>query len=189
MYARYKISEAQKGHIRYTFVEPVSLFGRNSGFIPWLLKPQIPPGQGEDFRWHVDLPKALAATQEYVGSALVINLKPKQSKTNVSLYELLDVWGYASHGWCPILIRLRDLVVDEDPELVRTTTFERNPDDCVSIYEFLYIAGSVRDGCIEGKWVPPPVSPTNAALLWPDAMRYFLSCIANCTPHLFDDGH
>lgn len=51
-----------------------------------------------------------------------------------------------------------------------------------AIYEFLYLDGSVTGGKLSGQWVPPPASPTNAALLWPDTLNYFFQCIRTRTP-------
>ena len=78
--------------------------------------------------WHLELGKALPTTDDYRGSTLVIDLKPKQHKTSVSLYEVLDVWGYSCNGWTPILLHLAGLFVDEDPARVkwmgRSTAFD-----------------------------------------------------------------
>ena len=45
------------------------------------------------------------------------------------------------------------------------------------IYEFMYLAGSVANGELDGPWTAPPVSATNAALLFPKALEFFLQCI------------
>ena len=61
MYARYK-KQRVNGKDRFQFVETVSLFGCNNGFIPWLLTEQIRPRQGEPYKWHLSIESALAIT-------------------------------------------------------------------------------------------------------------------------------
>ena len=56
-----------------------------------------------------------------------------------------------------------------------------------SIYEFLYIDGHITEKGLVGKWTPPPSSPTNAALLWPHSIKYFLKCIKNNDPEYFSN--
>ena len=183
MYARYVRTPVGAGATRYQFQEEVSLFGCNSGFIPWLLGLKIPSGQGEPFRWHVDVVHELGSNSEYPNNTLVIDLKPKQNKTNLSLYEVMDVWGYSDSGWSPILLRLTGLFVDQDPSSIDRNDFVRKDLEVDGpIFEFLYLDGSVDNGKIVGSWVPPPASPTNAALLWPDTLNYFIQCIRARTP-------
>jgi len=112
-----------------------------------------------------------------------LHIKPKQNKTNLSLYEVMDVWGYSEGGWSPILLRLNGLFVDEDPSVVDRNSFVRKDDEIDGpIYEFLYLDGSVAEGKLTGSWAPPPASPTSAALLWPDTLNYFFYCIRSTTP-------
>jgi len=93
--------------------------------------------------------------------------------------------GLSDSGWTPILLRLNGLFIDEDPSLVNRNDFIRKDCDIVGpIYEFLYLAGSVTDGKLTGKWGAPPPSPTNAALLWPDSLKYFFQCIRTRTPEV-----
>jgi len=183
MYARYTRTRVGADATRYQFQEQVSLFGCNSGFIPWLLSLKIPVGQGEPYAWHVDAINELGANPEYPDSTLLIDLKPKQNKTNLSLYEVMDVWGHSSYSWSPILLRISGLFVDEDPVLINRNDFIRKDDELEGpIYEFLYLSGSVENGTLVGSWAAPPASPTNAALLWPDTLNYFIQCIRICTP-------
>lgn len=183
MYARYKKSRVDNNVTRYEFQEEVSLFGCNSGFIPWLLGLKLPQDQGEPYKWHVDVVAELGRHPDYPLNTLLINLKPKQNKTNLSLYEVMDVWGYSADGWSPILLRLNGLFVDENPSAVNRKDFVRKDNDIDGpIYEFLYLDGSIKDGKLSGLWVPPPASPTNAALLWPKTINYFFQCIRSRTP-------
>ena len=181
MYARYEKTQTE-GRSSYRFAERCSLFGCNEGYIPWLLAKSTPTVQGEPYKWHIPIQSALDSTK-YRDSTLVIDLKPKQQKTNLSLYELLDVWGYSDSGWSPILLHLRGLFVDADPATIDRNNFSVVDGDREQpIYEVLYLDGSVSKGKLIARWNAPPASPTNAALLWPDTLRYFIDCIRNRTP-------
>jgi len=167
----------------YELREDIHLFGCNIGLIPLLLRLKLPPAQGEPCTWHLDLLSDLAVHPKYASSALVIDLKPKQSKTTLHLYELLDIWGSSHGGWTAILLHLNALFVDEDPSFVNINSFIRKDTEIMGpIYEFLYINGSVQEGRLSGKWTPPQSSPTNAPLLWPDDLKYFFTCIRDTTP-------
>ncbi|MDI6754397.1 MAG: hypothetical protein QME78_08385 [Thermodesulfobacteriota bacterium] len=97
MYARYQKSRVGNSSIRFRFVEQVSLFGCNEGFIPWLLQLQMSSDRNEPHLWHLDIEKALAKTNEYAGSTLVINLKPKQHK---KIFLFMNSWMF---GAIPIM--------------------------------------------------------------------------------------
>lgn len=190
MYARY-LKTKIKGGTAYRFAEQCRLFGCNEGFIPWLLGRHLPAQQDEPYPWHLSVSDSLNGATEYgidyTGSTLVIDLKPKQSKTNLSLYEVLDVWGYSSSGWTPILLHLSGLFVDADPRTIDRNNFEVADVDRVEpIYEFMYLDGSVRGGKLVGRWNAPPASPTNAALLWPEALAYFFRSIQERTPAILE---
>jgi hypothetical protein len=183
LYRRTKIENSSTRYERDKKEKHVSLFGCNEGFLPWLLSFKIPPNKNEPYCWHVDVLSELDAQSDYRSGSLVIDLKPKQNKTNVSLYEVMDVWGWSEHDWTPILLRLNGLFVDEAPEAINREDFVRADADIDGpIYEFLYLKGSIKGGKIDGLWVPPPASPTNAALLWPKPLNYFFRCISERTP-------
>jgi hypothetical protein len=178
MYARYTRKRVGVAATEYELQEQVSLFGSNNGFIPRLLDFNLPKGQGEPYKWHVDVVAELDRQDDYRSNTLLIDLKPKQNKTNLSLYEVRHVWGYSEDGWSPILLCLDGLFVDEDPNLVNRNKFVREDRQIDGpIYEFLYLDGSVKDGNRVGRWSPPPMSPTNAALLWPETLKFFIQCI------------
>jgi hypothetical protein len=190
MYARYKRVRVGTNATRYEVQEEdISLFGCNKGYIPRLLKMKLPKSIPEPYKWHVDVVKELGEHPDYPNSSLLIDLKPKQNKTNLSLYEVMDVWGYTANQWSPILLRLNGLFVDKDPSVVQRNDFVRKDADVVSpIYEFLYLDGWVEGLKLVGRWNPPPASPTNAALLWPDSLKYFLQCIRATTPEVLEIG-
>ena len=58
MYAQYRRQRAD-GKDHFKFVQSACLFGCNEGFIPWLLRRQVPEAQSEPFKWHVDILFAL----------------------------------------------------------------------------------------------------------------------------------
>jgi hypothetical protein len=185
VYALYR--KSRKGELTsFQFVEECSLFGCNEGFIPWLLAKRIPANQNEPYKWYLPIGEALNAT-EYRDSTLVIDLKPKQQKTNLSLYEVLDVWGYSDAGWTPILLHLSGLFVDSDPTEVNRKVFAvPDAERQEPIYEFLYLNGGISTGRLSGPWNAPPASPTNGALLWPETLNFFIRCIRERTPRVLD---
>jgi hypothetical protein len=187
LYQRTRIGNAATRYERDKKEPSISLFGCNNGFIPWLLSLKIPASQKEPYCWHVDVLAELNAQPDYRCGTLIIDLKPKQNKTNISLYEVMDVWGWSEHDWTPILLRLDGLFVDGNPEEIDRENFVRDDADIDGpIYEFLYLVGSVNNGKLNGLWVPPPASPTNAALLWPETLNYFFRCIRERTPDVLD---
>jgi hypothetical protein len=172
MYALYT-RNLENTRWRYRYQQSVSLFGCKKGHIPLLLKRSLPSGQNEPHTWHIDISTALSDAGTEKGT-LLINLKPRQRQSNVSLYELLEIWGYSSSGWTPVMMRLRGLFVDDDPQSV-------DPDDflydmaqaCDPIFSVMYLAGGISDGSLTGRWTAPGPSSTNGVLMWPDVMRYF----------------
>jgi hypothetical protein len=120
-----------------------------------------------------------ASPVEAEGSChLVIDLKPYVAG-NVSLFLLEDVWGWTEDYWTPIAVRLQGLFVDreeDDPKEFKKA-FEVPPatDRDGPIHEFLYL---IHSGGPQKGWNWARVGATNGALLWPDTLDYFLSCIA-----------
>jgi hypothetical protein len=192
MFMRYIRTRVGRDATRYRLAEkPVSLAGINNGIIPRLLQPKVPPRQGsKPYRWHIDVVHELGAHPDYpANSTLIIDLKPNQSD-KLSLYEILDVWGYTYWKWSPILLRLAGLFMDEDPRNFNRKRFVRKDGEIETrIYEWLRLDGYVQRGRLAGPWTFPRPNPTNAAVLWPDVMRYFVECIRSRTPDvLSDDG-
>lgn len=107
-------------------------------------------------------------------SALIINLKPKAKSPNLSLYEVVEVFGFSDSGWTAVLLYLRGLFVDEDPSKFDDRDFVRSPNETHDpIFSMTYLDGTIRDGQLKGKWTAPPPSATNSVLLWPAPFRYF----------------
>src|SRR5208282_3685700 len=118
---------------------------------------KVPKGQEAPWRWHIDVRVGLDdPTNEpsYKNCSLIIDLKPAQKETNLSLYEILDIWGFSMRSWTPILLRLAGLFVDnEDPIAIKQRLNFLLPDDRIEspIYEFLYISGGVHQGELTGQ--------------------------------------
>lgn len=157
------------------FKKQTSLFGCNSGYIPNLLRKQLTAEATEPYAWKIDLRKAFAK-ERMANSVLIINLKPNSKEANLSLYELVNVWGYSASGWTPIMFYIRGLFVDEDPNVFNVRDFIRKEEEMEDpIFSMMYLRGTIKQGKITGRWTPPGPSPTNSVLLWPVTFQYFSS--------------
>ena len=172
MYALYEKASDGEAY-RYRFGKQVSLFGCNSGYIPRLLAKTVDKAASEPLAWHLSVDDALRTVGQE-DHALIIDLKPNSKEANLSLYEVVEVFGYSASGWTPVMLYLRGLFVDEDPSKFDAQAFVRataEVDD--PIFSMTYLKGTLRSGAIEGRWTPPGPSSTNSVLLWPDAFKYF----------------
>jgi hypothetical protein len=107
-------------------------------------------------------------------SALIINLKPNSKSSNLSLYEVIEVFGYSDSGWTPVMLYLRGLFVDQDPSKFDEMDFVRSPSEIDDpIFSMMYLDGTIRDGELMGRWTAPRPSSTNSVLLWPHAFTHF----------------
>jgi len=126
------------------------------------------------FPWH-------AAGREIVegvlgaadGHEIVIDLKPYKTKT-VSLYRVMNVWGYSYAEWTPIALHLESLfdMAHHDPREFKKRFIDRGADRD-QVGEFLYLQGGVR----EGTWNWGMVGRVNGTLLWPDAFASLSECL------------
>jgi hypothetical protein len=92
----------------------------------------------------------------------------------VSLFNIINIWGYSSCDWTPILLELKPILDDEDPNLYDRTNFAlENYNDDTSVFTLLYLSGSIKDGENFYEWLFPVPSPTNSVLLWSGALDYF----------------
>ena len=174
MYALYRKSKPNGSAEHYEFEKEISLFGCNSGWIPWLLRKQLETSDSEPYMWHLNVAEALAEA-DYAGRTLIINLKPNSKRPNLSLYEIADVWGYSDSGWTPVMLHLRGLFIDDDPGEFNDRRFSRKVAEIDEpIFSMLYMSGSVSQGELTGKWTAPPSSLTNSVLLWPETLDYFM---------------
>jgi hypothetical protein len=143
------------------------------------VKISAPTGQNEPYTWHIRIEDALALPDvraEYPkATAILIDIKPS-AKDSFVLCELLDVYGYSADEWTPMLWRMR-VLANAGPKDNHLEDFDA-PNDGAIIYNFVYAMGSVTDGVPSGKWTAPRPGSTNGVLLWPDALKYFMECIA-----------
>lgn len=172
-------------HVQYKKLREAHIFGCNVGLIASLLKKRLLPTDSQPLRWHLSVENILAEQLE----ALIIDLKPNNADkgTSRSLYMVKDVWGFSHCDWTPALMRMRGLVVDGDPVIENQDDFtvEINPGH-ENIYTILYFDGTIKNGHLDGRWVPPSRSSTNSALLWPDTVRYFFQIIKEVTPSILE---
>ena len=183
MYARYEKSIDGKETI-YKFIDEEHLFGCNIGIIPKMLKRIMDKGQSEPWCWHIPIELGLLG-QGYNKQTLIVDIKPN-SNDDLTICEIIDIWGYSSYNWSPIMMRMRVLFSEADPLSHNKKYFLRSESNDGSInYSFSYAYGSVQDGNLKGKWTPPIRTSMNSLLLWPDCMKYFLSCMKEKSPDLF----
>jgi len=174
MYSLYEKIENPKS-FKFLIRENISLFGCKNGYIPWLLKKSLAEQDNEPFKWNIKIQDALEKS-DYHNQTIIINLKPNNSESKISLFELQEVWGYSSFNWTPVMFYLKGIFVDEEPKEIVLNKFQRNKADIDDrIFSFAYINGTVKNGSLEGKWTAPRPSSTNSVLLWPDAFNYFIS--------------
>jgi len=167
---------------RYWKPRRICLFGCKNGYIYKVLSTITGTTQEEPYRWHINMGDALREMQMH-NQSFVIDLKPGRQ---VTLHKLLDIWGFSHSGWTPMLWRLQELVTDADPREVNRDDFTV-PDQTLSthiVYTTLWTASSVRGGKLIGEWLAPGPSPTNAVLLWPGTLRYFVQIIAETDPDI-----
>ena len=83
--------------------------------------------------------------------------------------------GYSYDGWTALALRLETLLGDDPRD--NPATFKHGFAGPIEtrdfVYEFLYLNGGTKNG--NGTW--GLVGRVNGALLWPDALRYFVNAI------------
>jgi hypothetical protein len=160
--------EGPPGREQYTGPRPCQLAGRKGPFAH-LVAVQNPEKQ-VPFGWHATAEELIA----YQGGspsarAIVLDLKPN-APDEVSLYRLLDVWGYSYHDWTALAVRLQALVTDRrEPNPARFKKgFVDGADNHRLAGEFLYVYGGVTGG----HWNWGKVGHVNGVLLWKDAFDF-----------------
>ena len=160
----------------YTLVQNVRLFRRNSEILRLLTLAGIPAGQGEPWKWELNIRDAFAR-EGHPDWSFIIDLRP--SSKDFEFYELLEVYGYTHNGSTPYLLRLRSV-------LNRYDTHEARPPESFPIDEDEFkkpictVAhfrdARVDNGELKGKWDVPGVGATNSTLVWPEEWDYFCQC-------------
>lgn len=173
MYYLYQVNK-QSGKNIYDYKETIKIFGCNNGIIVKMLKKKLIPNQNEEYKWHLNLERDLPK----IGlpeSAIIIDLKPN-AENNLSLYQLIDIFGYSSCGWTPMMWHLKPIYIDEEGSEDEKWYFEIDINANEDIYTFCHVQdGSVKNGKIIGTWVAPRPSSTNSALLWDNTIDYFIN--------------
>jgi hypothetical protein len=134
MYALYE-KNVEDHTTRYKFKEKASLFGRISGYIPNFLTASLKGSESEPFPWHIDVANAFGLAGQS-GHTLIINLKPNSAQPNLSLYEVIGVWGLSNNGWTPVMLHLRGLLVDADPSGLDENDFVPPPGIAERVNDF-----------------------------------------------------
>jgi hypothetical protein len=168
----YKRTPRDDGSTTYTQVDTVSLAGTTNGLVYPFVRAYARAG-AETFPWHATIRDLLAESGlPSRNHTVVVDVNPKQ---DVTLFELTDVLGFSYLDTTPICLRMQALFLGEkplDPERFK----ERFSDARCSrrpVHQFLYLQG----GLTEGDWRWGPVGSVNGALLWPDALEFFLAML------------
>jgi hypothetical protein len=186
MYLLYAIEERCNDR-RFFNPKETHLYGCNVGLIPKMLLASMKGKTDHDdpHPWSYNVAEQLSVLG-FSDSAIVIDLKPGQSRENLSLYELVDIWGVSHGGWTPMMFHLRSLFSDDDPRKYDRNDFTKN--DYRSLFpcvSFIYLNGGLSAGRLNGPWTPPPRSNTNGPLLYDDVFKYFISNLRRKVPELF----
>jgi hypothetical protein len=156
----------------FTLVKRVSLAGKQ-GPIASHVRATCPNGGG----WHLPETTLLErlGVQRPGAHALIIDVAPDR-RNEALLCRIRDVWGYTYPSWTPILLRLEEVYNDkhENPSQMKPRfTVSGDPGDLV--HEFLYLKGGTTPQPREWTW--GRTGQVNAALLWPDALEFFIAAI------------
>jgi hypothetical protein len=178
MYAVYdRYSQDQK--IKLKFARKISLAGCNFGIIPAMLKEKLDFSDNPPLGWEL----SIAEDYHKNNQSIIIDIKPNNAE-EIVLCELDRVFGFSHFGWSPIMLRLVQFYNDyaTDVEINKHDFICPEEDQHEIVYTMSYLAGSFKDGELEGKWIFPGRSSTNALLLWPDAMTFFYEQVERYDP-------
>ena len=125
--------------------------------------------------WSSDINNMLKSTgRDPEQVRVLIDLKPKV-QNNVSLYEILKVWGVTHPNWTPLMLQLRPLFIDtkvtaKSPETCKKQILvDPNANLDPPVFDFIYLRG----GYEEGPWSPAQLGFHSGVLWWPEAARFF----------------
>jgi hypothetical protein len=179
VHALYEKQRVDSG-FHFKFKEPRSLAGKDRGMIPHLLEVHLNGSGSEPLPWHFIIEDELIHGG-WPNCTLIINLKPNDAGGNLSLYEVVEAWGWSQSGWTPIMLHLRGLITDEDSGACDPHDFIRKKEDLDDpIFTMIYMNGTVQNGELGGGWNFPPPSSTNSVLLWPKTFEYFAEEARKC---------
>jgi hypothetical protein len=174
-FLRYRLSTGDSGATIFTRVRNVQLAG-SSGPIAKHVKSVADPSKA-NCEWHLSAQKILTLIGiDPAKNAILIDITPRD-KQCVSMMRLEDIWGYSYAGWTPLLLQLQTLYVSFESERPDSNDFKKEFDDHgienKRVYEFLYMQGGTK----QGTWNWGLVGRVNGALLWPDALQYFIGLL------------
>jgi acyl carrier protein len=169
MYSLYKKSEINE---KIEFVEQISFFGNNNGWITKLVN-SVVQGKNEPTKWEVDIEDCFRNINGRNNQMIVVNLK-LQTTEQPSLCELFKVIGFSEKGNTCILLCLKKLLMDEGSQErnAKKIVFTRNSAD-EPIFSIIYLNGTVIDGNASGLWTPIEGSFSNSILFHVDVLSYF----------------
>ena len=157
-YAYTKRQEGNKYHFSRNY--HITLGGNKWGVIREYLDKTKPSRLSVPYKWHFPIEKGLKQL-EYDENSILIDAKPHK-EGNVSLYEILDIWGYTTRTWTPILLRLKALLVDEEASYYDKKQFKiTGYPNIETVLTFLYLRGGIYRNSFFGTWNFPGPSPTN----------------------------
>jgi hypothetical protein len=174
MYCLYNF-QRQENTKNFQFYKETHLFGRNKGLIAQILKEKRPCTGSIGCKWQINLENDLPVIG-LESRVIVVDLKP-YATGNLSLYELVNVFGYSFSGWTPMMLHLKTIFVDEEGHSDQKKAFEISEDRQENVFTFAHVMdGWIKNGELIGIWTPPRPSSTNSALLWDDVFEYFIQC-------------
>ena len=173
MFLLYKVTKTPPA-CRFDLLRPTHLFGCNAGLVARYLRRVIPTDANQPYPWNFKVADALRAL-EPDADAFVIDLKPNEDG-NASRYEVVEVVGYSGNEWTPAMMKMRALLVDETTvEYPRERFVLSQCSELKEVITFLHFSGSIKNGVLSEKWLPPGQSSTNSTLLFPHVLNYFRS--------------
>lgn len=158
--------------LRFEQVQPISLFGSKNGLIARALSTLLTPNVRQPCQWRLC---ARHIAEGLLGNEILIDADPS-NKTEVKLYRLREVFGHSESEWTPMLWHCDALTNGATPyDLSRAAFVVSSRKIDGRIFTWTYARGTIVEGKLQGKWIPPGPSSTNGPLLWPHVMRYFIS--------------
>jgi hypothetical protein len=165
----YKKTKLDAAH-RYDCIRNVTLAGRKNGLIHASCEKYL---KARDVGWTISSKDMLKAAEcDPATHALVIDTAPSRSRL-LNLFEIKSISGYSYSGWTPLMLTFEELFADKPGSVREIVQLKQKFSDaeCTRriVREFLYLLGGYEGGV----WTWGGNSRTTAALLWPEAWRYF----------------
>lgn len=161
------------GKRTWTRVREISLAGTD-GPIARIARPAIRDGTPH---WHASGPELLAEIPDSrENQDIIIDVKPNV-RNNISLYRLVNIWGYSYDIYTPLALQLECLFSDrlENDPVTFKTCFTDSAASKTSLVEFLYLNAGTKSGT----WTWGLSGRVNGALLWKEAFTYFVRSVGD----------